>query len=114
MYKVVPQMGHYVPLLRRDFMNSLVIFVLVLFILNVFVIFLSRLLNWLVWMIAGVMFIISSPIVLVLTMNNVSRNVGDGIAGAVAGVTFGGLLIANAIILFILAIFVRKKENKRV
>ena len=95
-------------------MNSLVMFLLVLFILNVFVIFLSRLLNWLVWMIAGVMFIISSPIVLVLTMNNVSRNVGDGIAGAVAGVTFGGLLIANAIILFIVAIFVRKKENKRV
>ena len=95
-------------------MNSLVMFLLVPFILNVFVIFLSRLLNWLVWMVAGVMFIISSPIVLVLTMNNVSRNVGDGIAGTVAGLTFGGLLIANAIILFIVAIFVRKKENKRV
>lgn len=107
-------MGHYVALLRRGFMNSLVIFLLVLFTLNVFVIFLSRLLNWLVWMMAGVIFIISSPIVLVLTMNNVSRNVGDGIAGAVAGLTFGGLLIANAIILFIVAIFVRKKENKLV
>ena len=94
-------------------MNSLVIFVLVLFILNVFVIFLSRL-NWLVWIMAGVIFIISSPIVLVLTMNSVSRNVGDGIAGAVAGLTFGGLLIANAIILFIVAIFIRKKENKLV
>ena len=94
-------------------MNSLVIFVLVLFILNVFVIFLSRL-NWLVWIIAGVIFIISSPIVLVLTMNNVGRNVGDGIAGAVAGLTFGGLLIANAIILFIVSIFLRKKENKLV
>lgn len=107
-------MGHYVALLRRDFMNSLVIFLLVLFTLNVIVIFLSRLLNWLVWMMAGVIFIISSPIVLVLTMNNVSRNVGDGIAGAVAGLTFGGLLIANAIILFIVGIFVRKKENKLV
>jgi hypothetical protein len=94
-------------------MNSLVIFLLVLFTLNVFVIFLSRL-NWLVWIMAGVIFIISSPIVLVLTMNSVSRNVGDGIAGAVAGLTFGGLLIANAIILFIVAIFVRKKENKLV
>ena len=106
-------MGHYVALLRRGFMNSLVIFLLVLFTLNVFVIFLSRL-NWLVWIMAGVIFIISSPIVLVLTMNSVSRNVGDGIAGAVAGLTFGGLLIANAIILFIVAIFVRKKENKLV
>ena len=94
-------------------MNSLVIFLLVLFTLNVFVIFLSRL-NWLVWIMAGVIFIISSPIVLVLTMNSVSRNVGDGIAGAVAGLTFGGLLIANAIILFVVAIFVRKKENKLV
>ena len=106
-------MGHYVALLRRGFMNSLVIFLLVLFTLNVFVIFLSRL-NWLVWIMAGVIFIISSPIVLVLTMNSVSRNVGDGIAGAVAGLTFGGLLIANAIILFVVAIFVRKKENKLV
>ena len=94
-------------------MNSLVIFILVLFTLNVFVIFLSRL-NWLVWIMAGVIFIISSPIVLVLTMNSVGRNVGDGIAGAVAGLTFGGLLVANAIILFIVAIFVRKKENKPV
>lgn len=85
-------------------MNSLVIFLLVLFTLNVFVIFLSRL-NWLVWIMAGVIFIISSPIVLVLTMNRVGRNVGDGIAGAVAGFTFGGFLIANAIILFIVAIF---------
>jgi len=63
---------------------------------------------------AGVIFIISSPIVLVLTMNSVGRNVRDGIAGAVAGLTFGGLLIANAIILFIVAFFVRKKENKLV
>ena len=94
-------------------MNSLVIFLLVLFTLNVFVIFLSRL-NWSVWIMAGIIFIISSPIVLVLTMNSVGRNVGDGIAGAVAGLTFGGLLVANAIILFIVAIFVRKKENKLV
>ena len=94
-------------------MNSLVIFILVLFTLNVFVIFLSRL-NWSVWIMAGIIFIISSPIVLVLTMNSVGRNVGDGIAGAVAGLTFGGLLVANAIILFIVAIFVRKKENKLV
>jgi len=62
----------------------------------------------------GVIFIISSPIVLVLTMNNVSRNVGDGIAGAVAGLTFCGLLISNAIILFIVAFFLRKKKNKLV
>ena len=94
-------------------MNSLVIFILVLFTLNVFVIFLSRL-NWSVWIMAGIIFIISSPIVLVLTMNSVGLNVGDGIAGAVAGLTFGGLLVANAIILFIVAIFVRKKENKLV
>ena len=33
---------------------------------------------------------------------------------AVAGLTFGGLLIANAIILIIVAIFIRKKENKLV
>ncbi|MFJ7952137.1 hypothetical protein ACIQZG_11480 [Lysinibacillus sp. NPDC096418] len=92
-------------------MNSLVIFLLVLFTLNILVIFLSRL-NWLVWRIAGVIFIISSPIVLVLTMNSVGRNVGDGIAGAVAGFTFGGLLVANAIILFVMAIFVRWRENK--
>ena len=94
-------------------MNSLVIFLLVLFTLNVLVVFLSRL-NWLVWIMAGVIFIISSPIVLVLTMNSVGRNVGDGIAGAVAGLTFGGLMITNAIILLIVAIFVRKKENKLV
>ena len=92
-------------------MNSLVIFLLVLFTLNVLVVFLSRL-NWLVWIMAGVIFIISSPIVLVLTMNSVGRNVGDGIAGAVAGLTFGGLLIANAIILFIVAIFTRKKRKQ--
>ncbi|MEG0472916.1 MAG: hypothetical protein RR588_11325 [Solibacillus sp.] len=94
-------------------MNSLDIFLLVLVILNILVIILSRL-NWLVWSMASVIFIISSPIVLVLTMNSVGRNVGDGIAGAVAGFTFGGLLVANAIILFIVAIFARKRENKLV
>lgn len=94
-------------------MNSLDIFLLVLVIINILVIILSRL-NWLVWSMASVIFIISSPIVLVLTMNSVGRNVGDGIAGAVAGFTFGGLLVANAIILFIVAIFARKRENKLV
>ena len=113
MYEVVPQKGHFVPLLRRGFMNSLVIFLLVLFTLNVLVVFLSRL-NWLVWIMAGVIFIISSPIVLVLTMNSVGRNVGDGIAGAVAGLTFGGLMITKAIILLIVAIFVWRKEHKPV
>lgn len=94
-------------------MNSLVIFVLVLFIVNGFVLFLSRL-NWWVWIIAGVIFIISSPIVGVLTMNNISQKVGDGFASAVAGLTFGGLLFANAMILLIVAIFRRNKRKQAV
>lgn len=92
-------------------MNSLIIFILVLFMLNVFVIFLSTL-NWLVWIITSIIFSISSPIVLVLTMNNVGRNVRDGIAGAVAGLTFGGLLVVNAIILLVVAIFTKKSGSK--
>ncbi|MCR6465124.1 hypothetical protein NXB04_20690 [Bacillus paranthracis] len=92
-------------------MNSLVIFILVLIILNVLVFFWAKVTR-LIWRIAGVIFVISSPFVFFITMNVIGKKVGDGFAGGAAGFTFGTLLVINAIILFIVAVFSSKKESK--
>lgn len=96
-------------------MNSLEIFILILGALNLLVYLIYKLAkkNWMVWGMAGVIFIFSSPFVLVITMNNIGRKVGDGIAGAAAGFTFGTLLVINAIVLFIVAVLARNKESER-
>lgn len=90
-------------------MNSLEIYILVLIVLNVFVYFLTKKVG-LSWRIAGVIFIFCSPFVMVITMNIIGRKVGDGIAGAAAGITFGGLLVINAVIFFIIGSILDKRK----
>ena len=92
-------------------MNSLVIFILILIVLNLLVFFIAKK-NRLVWRISGVIFIFCSPFVLFTTMNIIGQMVGVGIAGAVAGFTFGGLLVINAFIFFIIgSILVYRNEG---
>ena len=92
-------------------MNSLEIFILILIALNVVVYLLSKK-EGLRWRMAGVIFIFCSPFVLVITMNNIGRKVGDGIAGAAAGFTFGGLLVINAVIFFIISSILINRYGK--
>ncbi len=91
-------------------MNSLEIFILVLILLNIVVYFLTKK-GRLSWRIAGVIFIFCSPFVMAITMNIIGRKVGDGIAGAGAGITFGGLLVINAIIFLIIGSILDKRKE---
>ncbi|UJL47074.1 hypothetical protein KFZ58_03820 [Virgibacillus sp. NKC19-16] len=94
-------------------MNSLVIFILILFVLNVLIFFLAKI-SWLVWGIAGVIFIVSTPFVISITTNVIGQKVGDGIAGAAAGFTFSALLVINAIVFFIVAFFTKRNKDKKI
>lgn len=51
------------------------------------------------------------PIVFFTTLHVIGEKVGDGFAGGAAGLTFSGLLILNAIVLFIISIFVSANKN---
>ncbi|SCC35796.1 Uncharacterized protein BC05F1_02983 [Bacillus wiedmannii] len=44
-------------------------------------------------------------------MHVIGEKVGDGFAGGFAGLTFSGLLIMNAIFLFVVSIFVSTNKH---
>ncbi|MGD6887954.1 hypothetical protein [Bacillus mobilis] len=91
-------------------MNSLIIFLLLLFALNALIFYIAKKYRR-IWKIASGIFILSSPIVFFATLHIIGEKVGDGFAGGFAGLTFSGLLIMNAIFLFIVSIFVSTNKN---
>lgn len=93
-------------------MNSLIIFIIILFVLNILTFFLAKL-KGVMWVFVGILFIVSAPFVLFITINVIGQKTGDGIAGGVAGFTFSGLLLINAIIFFIIAFFIKRNVNKK-
>lgn len=53
------------------------------------------------------------PIVFFATLHVIGEKVGDGFAGGFAGLAFSGLLIMNAIFLFVVTIFVSANKNSK-
>ncbi|MDE7554408.1 hypothetical protein, partial [Bacillus tropicus] len=64
-----------------------------------------------IWKITSGIFILSSPIVFFATLHVIGEKVGDGFAGGFARLIFSGLLIMNAIFLFVVNIFVSTNKN---
>ncbi|MDJ1476230.1 hypothetical protein QBX67_13125 [Bacillus sp. LS15-K4] len=93
-------------------MNSLIIFLLLLIAFNSLIFFIAKKYRR-IWKIAIGIFILSSPIVFFATLHVIGEKVGDGFAGGFAGLTFSGLLIINAIFLFIASIFVSTSNNSK-
>ncbi|EJV72474.1 hypothetical protein BWGOE4_27770 [Bacillus mycoides] len=91
-------------------MNSLIGFLFLLIAINVLIFFIAKKYKR-IWKIASGIFILSSPIVFFATMHVIGEKVGDGFAGGFAGLTFSGLLIINAIFLFVISIFVSIDRN---
>ncbi|MFC8055601.1 hypothetical protein [Bacillus cereus] len=91
-------------------MNSLIIFLLLLIAFNALIFFIAKKYRQ-TWKITSGIFILSSPIVFFATLHVIGEKVGDGFAGGAAGLTFSGLLILNAIVLFIISIFVSANKN---
>ncbi|PDY93331.1 hypothetical protein [Bacillus toyonensis] len=87
-------------------MNSLIGFLFLLITFNALIFFIAKK-YWRIWKIASGIFILSSPIIFFATMHVIGEKVGDGFAGGVAGLTFSGILILNAIVLFVVSIFNR-------
>lgn len=77
-------------------MNSLIIFLLLLFALNALIFFIAKKYKR-IWKIASGIFILSSPVVFFSTLHVIGEKVEDGFSGGVAALIFGGLLIINAI-----------------
>ncbi|SCN05060.1 Uncharacterized protein BCINRASA_03152 [Bacillus wiedmannii] len=91
-------------------MNSLIGFLLLLISFNALIFFIAKKYRR-IWKIASGIFILSSPIVFFATLHVLGEKVGDGFAGGFAGLTFSGLLIMNAIFLFVVSIFVSSNRN---
>ncbi|EOQ30903.1 TPA: hypothetical protein ROY24_001130 [Bacillus cereus] len=91
-------------------MNSFIIFLLLLITFNAVIFFIAKKYRQ-IWRITSGIFILSSPIVFFTTLHVIGEKVGDGFAGGAAGLTFSGLLILNAIVLFIISIFVSANKN---
>ncbi|TXR95137.1 hypothetical protein DN390_23840 [Bacillus sp. SH7-1] len=91
-------------------MNSLIIFLLLLIAFNALIFFIAKKYRR-IWKVSSGIFILSSPIVFFATLHVIGEKVGDGFAGGFAGLTFSGLLILNAIVLFIISIFVSANKN---
>ncbi|EMI9089525.1 MULTISPECIES: hypothetical protein [Bacillus] len=91
-------------------MNSFIIFLLLLIAFNTVIFFIAKKYRQ-IWRITSGIFILSSPIVFFTTLHVIGEKVGDGFAGGAAGLTFSGLLILNAIVLFIISIFVSANKN---
>ena len=87
-------------------MNSLIGFLFLLITFNALIFFIAKKYRR-IWKIASGIFILSSPIIFFATMHVIGEKVGDGFAGGVAGLTFSGILILNAIVLFVVSIFNR-------
>ncbi|HFJ9451046.1 hypothetical protein [Bacillus tropicus] len=86
-------------------MNSFIIFLLLLIAFNALIFFIAKKYRG-IWKITSGIFILSSPVVFFSTLHVIGEKVGDGFAGGFAALTFTGLLILNAIFLFIISIFV--------
>ncbi|SCN45513.1 Uncharacterized protein BC067498_02508 [Bacillus cereus] len=93
-------------------MNSLIGFVFLLISFNILIFFIANKYPQ-IWKIASGLFILSSPIVFFATLHVIGEKVGDGFAGGFAGLTFSGLLIMNAIFLFVVTIFVSANKNSK-
>ncbi|USK94624.1 hypothetical protein [Bacillus tropicus] len=91
-------------------MNSLFIFLLILIVFNALIFFIAKKYKR-IWKIASGIFILSSHIVFFTTLHIIGEKVGDGFAGGFAGLIFSGLLIMNAIFLFVVSIFVSTNKN---
>ncbi|WP_348637993.1 hypothetical protein [Bacillus thuringiensis] len=91
-------------------MNSLIIFLLLLIAFNALIFFIAKKYRQ-IWKITSGIFILSSPIVFFATLHVIGEKVGDGFAGGAAGLTFSGLLILNAIVFYIISIFVSANKN---
>ncbi|PEA78099.1 hypothetical protein [Bacillus wiedmannii] len=91
-------------------MNSLIRFLLLLISFNALIFFIAKKYRR-IWKIASGIFILSSPIVFFATLHVIGEKVGDGFAGGFAGLIFSGLLIINAIFLFVVSMFV--STNKK-
>ncbi|MCU5223752.1 hypothetical protein [Bacillus tropicus] len=81
-------------------MNSLIGFIFLLISFNTIIFLIAKKYKR-IWKIASGIFILSSPVVFFSTLHVIGEKVGDGFAGG-----FTGLLILNAIFLFIISIFV--------
>ncbi|PGB02359.1 hypothetical protein [Bacillus toyonensis] len=86
------------------------IFLLLLFAFNVLIFFIAKKYRQ-IWKITSGIFILSSPIVFFATLHVIGEKVEDGFAGGVAGLTFSGFFILNALVLFIISIFVSANKN---
>ncbi|PRT04740.1 hypothetical protein [Bacillus wiedmannii] len=91
-------------------MHSLIGFLLLLISFNALIFFIAKKYRR-IWKIACGIFILSSPIVFFATLHVIGEKVGDGFAGGFAGLIFSGLLIINAIFLFVVSMFV--STNKK-
>ncbi|MGN4443423.1 hypothetical protein ACTFOB_00515 [Bacillus cereus group sp. MYBK79-1] len=91
-------------------MNSLIGFVFLLISFNILIFFIAKKYEQ-IWKIASGIFILSSPIVFFAALHVIGEKVGDGFAGGFAGLTFSGLLMINAIFLFIVSIFVSTNKD---
>lgn len=95
---------------KEDMMNSFIIFLLLLIAFNALIFFIAKKYRG-IWKITSGIFILSSPIVFFATLHVIGEKVGDGFAGGFAGLTFSGLLIINAIFLFIVSLFVSTNKH---
>ncbi|MES5939048.1 MULTISPECIES: hypothetical protein [unclassified Bacillus cereus group] len=91
-------------------MNSLIGFIFLLITFNTMIFFIAKKYKR-IWTIASGIFILSSPVVFFATLHVIGEKVGDGFAGGFAGLIFSGLLIINAIFLFVVSMFV--STNKK-
>ena len=91
-------------------MNSLIGFIFLLITFNTMIFFIAKKYKR-IWKIASGIFILSSPVVFFATLHVIGEKVGDGFAGGFAGLTFSGLLIMNAIFLFVVSIFVSTNKH---
>ncbi|HDR7801740.1 hypothetical protein P5757_13230 [Bacillus tropicus] len=91
-------------------MNSLIGFIFLLISFNTIIFLIAKKYKR-IWKIASGIFILSSPVVFFATLHVIGEKVGDGFAGGFAGLTFSGLLIMNAIFLFIISIFVSSNRK---
>ncbi|HFK1546469.1 hypothetical protein ABEX39_12940 [Bacillus albus] len=91
-------------------MNSLIGFIFLLISFNILIFLIAKKYEQ-IWKIASGLFILSSPIVFFAALHVIGEKVGDGFAGGFAGLTFSGLLIINAIFLFIVSFFVSTNKH---
>ncbi len=95
---------------KEDMMNSFIIFLLLLIAFNALIFFIAKKYRQIRKISSGI-FILAAPIVFFATLHIIGEKVGDGFAGGFAGLIFSGLLIMNAIFLFVVSIFVSTDKN---